>query len=236
MSGTGRGDSAHGALGPVEAAGGTEVRPGPARRPGPTRRQWYGLAALLLTAGVLLAAREHAGRPAPEANSPPPYPSQAAAFSYLGPLRDAVPGGREFTLKVRAAATGRVPYAIVAVRQEYRGISTSLDGTALPATVGPGRPAELTLVYRVTDCAAAPRDAGMPLLDVTLRNTRAIQTVSQILGADYARDLSRNLHIICPDTDIRTSTPVPAIPDSVIRYPDTALITRVSEAASPSAT
>lgn len=234
MSGSGHGSGepdSRGALGPVEAAAGTEARPGPPtrrRRPDLTRRQWFVLAALLLTGGILLLARQSADRPAQAANSPPPYPSLVAGFSYRGPLRDAVPGGREFALTVRATDSGTLPYDLVEVRQDYPGITTSMDGTALPRTVEPGRAADFAVVYRVTDCAAAPRDAAMPFLDVTLRNTRAMQTLSQILGAQYARDLSRNLHITCPDSDIRTHAPVPATPDGPVRYSDTARITRVS--------
>ncbi|GAA0655844.1 hypothetical protein GCM10010193_02840 [Kitasatospora atroaurantiaca] len=209
MSGTGHGSEqpggSYGALGPVEAAEGAKVVPhAPLPRRGLTRRQWYALAALLLAGGTLLVARHAADRPAQAANSPPPYPVQVSGFSYGGQLREAAPGGHEFTLRVLATATGPFPYEIVEAHQSYRGITTTVVGTALPRTVEPGRQVEFDVVYLVTDCAAAPRDAGLPFLDVTLRNTRAIQTVSQILGDGYARDLSRNLHITCPDSGIRT--------------------------------
>jgi hypothetical protein len=84
-------------------------------------------------------------------------------------------------------------------------------------TVTPERPVLLTVEYRVTDCAGAPPDAGMPFLDVTLRNTRAIQTISQILGPRYARDLSERLHSACPISGYRTGVSAPAATDSHVR-------------------
>ncbi|MDR3032085.1 MAG: Tat pathway signal sequence domain protein, partial [Kitasatospora sp.] len=62
---------------------------------------------------------------------------------------------------------------------------------------------------KVTDCSGAPADATLPFLDVTLRNTRAMETVSQILGDAYARDLSAALHSACDGTDYRTPTTTP---------------------------
>ncbi len=210
----------------VEVEGG-EVAGRPEAARNLTWRQKSAMVAVVLVVGALLVARHSVQRPAQAANSPPPFPSLVAAFGYQGSLRDAVPGGREFALKVRAVSAGPSAYEIVSVRQEYPGITTALAGITLPATVRAGQPAEFAVVYRVADCAAAPRDAGLPFLDVTLRNTRAMQTLSEILGADYARDLSRNLHITCPDTGIRTSVPDPAISDVAVRYTDTALVTRV---------
>ncbi|WP_441246668.1 Tat pathway signal sequence domain protein [Kitasatospora sp. McL0602] len=182
--------------------GGVEPAAAPPRRL--TRRQRYAVAALLLAGGALLIARNVVDRPPHAANSPPPYPSSVAAFSYLGALTDAVPGGHQFALRVRATATGQPPYDLVSVRQDYPGVSIAVSSLPLPTSVRPGSPVDFTVLYVVTDCAAAPRDAGMPFLDVTLRNAQAIQTLSQILGPDYARDLSRNLHITCPNSGIRT--------------------------------
>ncbi|MER5641643.1 hypothetical protein ABT095_32465 [Kitasatospora sp. NPDC002227] len=194
-----------------------------------TRRQKWTVAAMLLAVVTLLVLRHVFDRPAQAANSPPPYPSSVAAFGYLGAQRDAVPGGHDFALKVRATALGEPPYELVSVRQDYAGVTTAVGGTALPRQVTTAAPVEFTVVYTVTDCAAAPRDAGMPFLDVTLRNTRGLQTLSQILGPTYARDLSRNLHITCPDSAIRTATPVSAVADTGVRYSDRPSIYRVSE-------
>jgi hypothetical protein len=54
------------------------------------------------------------------------------------------------------------------------------------------------LVVRVGNCAETPISADMPLINVTLRNTRAIRTRSEIFGHRYARDLTAVLRSICP--------------------------------------
>ncbi|AUG76603.1 hypothetical protein CFP65_1724 [Kitasatospora sp. MMS16-BH015] len=208
-----------------DGAGAREEAP---RRP-LTRRQKYTAAALALALVTLLVARHALTRPAQAANSPPPPPSLVAAFSYLGPVHDAVPGGNRFTLAVRATATGDPPFQLVSAQQDYPGILTNVIDPLLPQEVRQGAPVDFTVVYVVTDCAAAPRDAGMPFLDVTLRNTGAIQTLSQILGPGYARDLSRNLHLTCPDSGMRTSTPVSTVADTPVRYSDPPGITSASE-------
>ncbi|WP_407990820.1 hypothetical protein [Kitasatospora sp. CMC57] len=138
------------------------------------------------------------------------------AFSYAGPDRDAVPGRRDFALRVIFAVSGAQPVDLLAVRQGYPGLTVAVR-RGLPYSVMPGQSAPLEVEYAVEDCAAAPRDAGLPYLDVTLRNPRAIQTLSQILGDRYAADLSRNLHIACPDSDIRTSAPEDTSPDGGVR-------------------
>ncbi|MFJ1702396.1 Tat pathway signal sequence domain protein [Kitasatospora sp. NPDC088346] len=229
MSGTGRERGAgppagRGSLGPVEAARGT-VEAGPTghrpthRRPHPadlTRRQKYALATLLLAAATLPATGHAGSRPEQAANSPPPYPAQITHFRYAGTGPAAVAGGDGFALRVTVRNDGPGPVELVAVRQSYRGVEVTAPG-ALPRRLDPGVTAVVEVVFRVTDCAQAPPDAGMPFLDVTLRNTRAIQTLSQILGDAYAGDLSRNLHIACPDSDNRTGMPVPPFPDVVVR-------------------
>ncbi|WP_371496358.1 Tat pathway signal sequence domain protein [Kitasatospora sp. NBC_00374] len=229
MSGTGheRGGgppAGHGFLGPVEAAEGTTAtRPAGPRPPGRrlrpaglTRRQKYAAAVLLLAAATLPATRHAGSRPEQAANSPPPYPAQITHFRYAGTGSAAVAGGDGFVLRMAVRSDGPGPVELVGLRQSYRGLQAAPVG-ALPRRLDPGVPVVVEVAYRVTDCAQAPPDAGMPFLDVTLRNTRAIQTLSQILGDAYAGDLSRNLHIACPDSDIRTRVPVPPSPDTGVR-------------------
>ncbi|KDN86241.1 hypothetical protein KCH_20580 [Kitasatospora cheerisanensis KCTC 2395] len=62
-----------------------------------------------------------------------------------------------------------------------------------------------------------PADAGLPFLDVTLRNTRAMETASQILGDSYARDLSAALHSTCDIPDNRTPATSPTSSDKPVR-------------------
>jgi hypothetical protein len=44
-----------------------------------------------------------------------------------------------------------------------------------------------------------PEEAGLPFLDVTLRNTRAMQVQSFILGPRYAQALSSAVRVACDD-------------------------------------
>ncbi|GAA2741717.1 MULTISPECIES: hypothetical protein [Kitasatospora] len=200
MSGEGeRPSGAHGFLGPVEAGSGSSA-PLPPLRPHPsvlTHRQKYLLTAVLIALGALWAAHHAAGhRPDVAANSPPPYPSQAARFGYAGP---APRGDEAFALRLEAYNLSKAPLEVLDVSQGYRGISVLVTG-GLPRTVAPGQSVELLVALHVTDCSAAPADAELPFLDVTLRNTRAMETVSQILGDAYAHDLSASLHQACPNS------------------------------------
>jgi len=70
--------------------------------------------------------------------------------------------------------------------------SPQLSVTTRPATpfvVRAGLARTVTVIPHVTQCETVPRNAGPPFLDVTLRNTQAIQQQSFILGPRYARDL-----------------------------------------------
>jgi hypothetical protein len=58
---------------------------------------------------------------------------------------------------------------------------------------------------RVTDCGKAPENPGLPFLDVTLRNTRAIEAHSFILGEHYARDLSDALQVACSNDSVSSA-------------------------------
>ncbi|MEV7176217.1 Tat pathway signal sequence domain protein [Kitasatospora sp. NPDC093679] len=220
MSGARHGGAApggHGHLGPIEPAEGTEAPPPP---PLPLHhllsgRQKIVLAAVFAAVAVVLTLR-HPGRdptPAPAAEAPP-VPSVVSHLHYAGPVSPPAGPGQVFALRVSAEADR--PYEVVAVRQSYPGLSVTVTG-GLPVTVTPERPVLLTVEYRVTDCAGAPPDAGMPFLDVTLRNTRAIETVSQILGTQYARDLSQRLHSACPISGYRTQVSAHAVTNTHVR-------------------
>ncbi|WP_407912568.1 hypothetical protein [Kitasatospora sp. NE20-6] len=133
---------------------------------------------------------------------------------YAGPAPAAPGSPGTFALRLWAAADS--PYEVVAVRQGYPGLSVSLRGGG-PVPVTPGQAVLLTVDYRVTDCSSAPPDAGMPFLDVTLRNTRAMQTVSQILGGRYPLDLSERLHSACPISADRTRVSAEKSSDTRVR-------------------
>ncbi|MFJ8438513.1 hypothetical protein [Kitasatospora griseola] len=182
-----------------------------------SRRLKAVLVLLLLALALFLTARHAMERTAAAANSPPPselpFPSQSTRFQYGGRL----PAGQEsFALSLTVHNAGPGPVDVLGVSQGYRGLSVVVEGW-LPQTVPPGQTASLRVGLKVTDCAAAPADATMPFLDVTLRNTRALETTSQILGDSYARDLSAALHATCGTPDNRTPTTSPSSPDTPVR-------------------
>ncbi|MCX4880074.1 hypothetical protein [Streptomyces sp. NBC_00847] len=58
----------------------------------------------------------------------------------------------------------------------------------------------ITVRITVTDCGGLPLNVNLPFLDVTLRNTHAIQHYSFIFGGSYSHDLSDLLHAACDAT------------------------------------
>ncbi|GGQ60167.1 Tat pathway signal sequence domain protein [Kitasatospora griseola] len=181
-----------------------------------SRRLKAVLVLLLLALALFLTARHAMERTAAAANSPPPelpFPSQSTRFQYGGRL----PVGQEsFALSLTVHNAGPGPVDVLGVSQGYRGLSVVVGGW-LPQTVPPGQTVSLRVGLKVTDCSAAPADAGLPFLDVTLRNTRALETTSQILGDSYARDLSAALHATCDTPDNRTPTTSPSSSDKPVR-------------------
>ncbi|BAJ27850.1 MULTISPECIES: hypothetical protein [Kitasatospora] len=214
-----------GFLGPVEPGEGTwtalVLRPEPPPEPPPrllTKRQIWLLASFLLLLVLALTIRRAATYPEQAANSPPPqrvqpFPSQSVRVEYGGPA----PGPQDgFGLRLTVRNAGPGPVDVLGVSQGYRGLGVSVSGW-LPQTVPPGGTISLRVGLRVTDCSGAPADASLPYLDVTLRNTRAMETLSQILGDSYARDLSAALHSVCDGTDNRTPATTSSAPDKPVR-------------------
>ncbi|WP_328496968.1 Tat pathway signal sequence domain protein [Streptomyces sp. NBC_00414] len=149
-------------------------------------------AALLAAGGYLYATRPQAPPPAVG-----PYPSQVVDITYLGregSLANA-PRGR-FTFAVRVTARSGPTITVVKISQPYTGLSlTSVPKTPFRTKTGFGH--KIIVTMNVTECAKTPRNAGLPFLDVTLRNTRAIEDHSYILGERYAHDLSEALQVAC---------------------------------------
>ncbi|MEU9152970.1 Tat pathway signal sequence domain protein [Streptomyces sp. NPDC048417] len=187
-------------IGPVEPGEGThggdlpEPEAAPTPRPG-RRRAALALAvtaALLAAGGYLYATRPHEPPP-PEV----PYPAQTVAFAFLGdrvPPTDAPP--RSFSFAVRMSVLEGPPVTVPRIGQPYSGLSLT-ETPPVPFGTKAGSPREITITMHVTDCATVPKDAGLPFLDVTLRNTRAIQVQSFILGSRYAQHLSHSLKVAC---------------------------------------
>jgi hypothetical protein len=89
------------------------------------------------------------------------------------------------------------PVTVLRITQPSPALSVATRH-ALPLIVKSGtrRPAVITMNIR--ECATAPRNDGLPFLEVTLRNTRAKRGLSFLLGAAYTADLSSAIIAACP--------------------------------------
>ncbi len=191
------------AIGPVEADADTThpwEPPPHSRRTGrrvtPRRRAALGAAAAL-TALAAGAAHLYASRPDRPPAPPPPYPAQAVHLVYAAPVaeprRTPVDGFRfAVVLRVRAGP----PVTVTRIGQPSPGLAVT-SAPAAPFQTKRHSDRKIIVTLRVTDCDKAPRNPGFPFLDVTLRNTRAIQAHSFILGARYAKDLSEAIGVAC---------------------------------------
>jgi hypothetical protein len=190
-------------IGPVEPGEATQVRDVPRSRPRGRLARRYdrhrrtvlaSVAALVvLTGGGYLYASRPQPRPAP----PPPYPSQAVDVVYVAPVGGS-PGtpADGFSFAVLLSVRSGPPVTVTRLTQPYDGLSVT-SSPAAPFQTKSHSSRQIIVTLRVTECEKAPRNPGFPFLDVTLRNTRAIQAHSFILGTRYAQDLSQALEVAC---------------------------------------
>ncbi|MEV5381387.1 Tat pathway signal sequence domain protein [Streptomyces sp. NPDC052721] len=206
-------------IGPLEPGEGTRARDG--RRPQnprpPGRRRaalaaWYArhrriAVALAATAvalaggGYLYATRPQQPPPHPAGTKAQvPYPVQVVDMTYLdGRTTPAGAPPRSFSFAVLLSVTSGPPVTVTRVTQPYAGLSLSTE-PPVPFRTRSGSARKVTITMHVTECEKVPKNAGLPFLDVTLRNARAIQTQSFILGPRYAQDLSRALQVACSNS------------------------------------
>ncbi|MFQ6142914.1 hypothetical protein ACLMNJ_07525 [Streptomyces seoulensis] len=155
------------------------------------------LVALLAGVGFLQATRtRQLPRPAPPSPAPP-YPSQVVDVSYLDPVatpRGAPPGSFSFALLV--SVESGPPVTVSALDQPYAGLSVASTPRP-PFRTAAGTARKIVITLHVRECGKVPENAGLPFLDVTLRNTRAMEVQSFILGPRYARALSEALQVAC---------------------------------------
>ncbi|QTD97880.1 Tat pathway signal sequence domain protein [Streptomyces cyanogenus] len=201
-------------IGPPEPGEGTRAwddrQPDDALPAGRTRTAlaaWYvrhrRIALALAAAAVLLGGGGYLYATRPQQPHPErrpaqvPYPAQVVDVTYLDarpPPAGAPP--RSFSFAVLVSVASGPPVTVTRVSQPYAGLSLTTEPPA-PFRTRADSARKITITMHVTDCEKAPRSAGLPFLDVTLRNTRAIQTQSFIPGARYAQDLSHALEVAC---------------------------------------
>ncbi|MFI2199425.1 Tat pathway signal sequence domain protein [Streptomyces sp. NPDC020192] len=173
------------------------------------RRATLALAAaavLLGGGGYLYATRPQ--RPAQPPPPPAPYPAQAVEVAFAGgrPTPAGAPP-HSFSFAVLLSVESGPPVTVTRVTQPYAGLSLVTDPRT-PFRTEEGSDRKITITMHVTECGKVPKDAGLPFLDVTLRNTRAMQIQSFILGTRYAQHLSQALKAACGNKI--TSSPKPS--------------------------
>lgn len=151
------------------------------------------LAVAVLAGGFSL----HATRPRPQPPPEPLFPNQVTSIEYLNSqATEANTAPRSFTFDVEVKTESGPPVTVTRISQPYAGLSVT-SAPRTPFRTNAGSPRKITITMRVTECGKVPRNAGLPFLDVTLRNTRAMQVHSFILGHQYAQDLSQALQVAC---------------------------------------
>ncbi|WKX08272.1 hypothetical protein [Streptomyces sp. NL15-2K] len=136
---------------------------------------------------------------------PTPWPANVTAWRYLGPTEpltapttDTKSGHFRFAVTI----TGGPPVTLTVTGTAFPG----LDAHATPEpdfTVNAGTTRRITVEISVSDCTDLPLNADLPFLDVTLRNTRAIQRHSFTFGGAFSQDFSELLHGACEPTTAR---------------------------------
>ncbi|MGA5874227.1 Tat pathway signal sequence domain protein [Streptomyces cellulosae] len=169
------------------------------------RRRRTTAAAFLAVAALATGTLLHLTRPrvspspspSPEPSPEARFPSQTTSFRYLYmQVSETKTTSPEFEFTIQALTESDVPVTVLGISQPYAGLHrTSRPETPLRVKGDGSR--KIAVTVHVTECGKVPRNAGLPFLDVTLRNTRAKEAHSYILGARYARDLSTALEVAC---------------------------------------
>ncbi|MDQ1044626.1 hypothetical protein [Streptomyces sp. V4I2] len=174
----------------------------------PPRTRKAALASALTAAaaaGVLLAPTPGG----PDRPDPTPWPANVTTWHYLGPATPTTP--------TTPAAPGRFRFAVSVGKGPP--VTLRVNGTSSPGlhahttpepefSVKTGTTRTIAVEINVSDCSGLPLNADLPFLDVTLRNTRAIQRHSFIFGGAFSRDLSELLHTACAPPTARPA-PLP---------------------------
>lgn len=179
------------------------VRP----RPRLTRRHRTALALATAAAIGTASLGLYLTRPRPPAPPPPLHPSQTVSVKYEGDMTRPRAAERTFSFTIGVSQDSGPPVSVRRIAQPSAALSVTA-APHTPFTVKTGSPRTARITMHIRECRNVPRNAGLPFLAVTLRNARAKQTQSFILGSAYAKDLSRALTAACPrNTDVMSKTP-----------------------------
>jgi hypothetical protein len=157
----------------------------------PVRRGLVLGAIALAATGVGLAASRTAPheRAAAVPAAPTPFPANVTQWRYLGPASAPAPHATRGSFRFAVDVGGGPPVTLEVTGAEFAGLGAR--ATPEPRfTVRAGTTREITVEISVSDCSAVSANVDFPFLDVTLRNTRAIQRHSYIFGGSLSRDLS----------------------------------------------
>ncbi|MFI6081777.1 Tat pathway signal sequence domain protein [Streptomyces sp. NPDC051217] len=155
------------------------------------RKAVLGVAATLTAGGCVYVLTA----PSPPPEPPPPWPSQVVGFAYGGAAPESEHAGA-FTFGVSISTEPGRRVTVDALTQPSAALAVSTEPPA-PFTVPAGGSREVLVTVYVLDCGEVPRNAGLPFLDVTLRNERAVQKQSRILGGGYPEDLGAAIEKAC---------------------------------------
>lgn len=165
-------------------------------RPGEFARRHRPMVIAAASAAILAAGASYLclTRPTPPPPPPTPWPAQAVAMAYEAPAP--VTGHDSFDFTVTVTTVSGPPVTVERITQNSAGLWVSTTPAA-PFTVSAEKPRKVLIAVHVSECEKVARNAGLPFLDVTLRNVRAMQEHSYILGERYARDLARAVGTAC---------------------------------------
>ncbi|CCK30839.1 hypothetical protein BN159_6460 [Streptomyces davaonensis JCM 4913] len=124
------------------------------------------------------------------------WPANVTRWDYLGPAQEPNSVATRGSFRFRVSVLRGPDVTVRVTGAAFDGLRA--HSTPRPEfTVPGGASRRITVEISVSDCSELPLDAGFHYLDVTLRNTHAIQRHSFIFGGAFSRDLSDLLHAAC---------------------------------------
>ncbi|WP_203730248.1 hypothetical protein [Streptomyces sp. SID12501] len=156
------------------------------------------------TGGVIVLLPPKPSTP-PSALTATPWPADVTTFRYTGLAAtfDSAPTSGLFRFAVTVHSGPPVTLRVTGAA--FDGLTARIS-PAETSTIGAGTTRRITVQISVVDCTVLPLDTDLPFLDVTLRNTRAIQHHRFAFGGAYPDGLSELLDRACRPLPRRPST------------------------------